>query len=213
MASMGSNQKIFAGLFYMDDLESDVQLLSEQVSSSSQGWDGIHAVSVGNEWINNGEYTVDEVSTAVSSVRKMLTADGYSGYVVTVDVWVQYEDNTKLCDISDFIAVNCHPYWDGGVQPGDAGTWLQTQMANLQSVCGGKDILITETGWRTQGDTFGTYGVPSVANQVAAMQSIGETVGSQVIMFTPYNDYWKDPGDFGVEQYWGYLGDDPDATT
>ncbi|ODV84563.1 glycoside hydrolase family 17 protein [[Candida] arabinofermentans NRRL YB-2248] len=206
MGTMGSNQKVFAGLYYMDSLSSDISTLSEQVKASSQGWDGVYAIGVGNEWVNGGSYTVSEVSAAVSSARSILEDDGYTGSVVTVDTLVAYQDNTDLCDVSDFIAVNSHPYWDGGVEASDSGSWLKTQISNIKSSCGGdKDVLICETGWPTQGDTYGTYGIPSKSNQLAAIKSIAEEVGDQVLMFTTYNDLWKDAGDYGVEKYWESL--------
>ena len=96
-----------------------------------------------------------------------------------------------MCEMSDYLAVNSHPYWDGGVQPENSGQWLLQQIAHLQSVCGSsKDVLITETGWPTQGDSYGQC-VPSVQNQVAAVKSIVKSLSDKVIMFTMFNDYWK----------------------
>ncbi|CDK26212.1 unnamed protein product [Kuraishia capsulata CBS 1993] len=205
MAVMGDNQKLFAGLYYMDSLTTDIETLSSAVESSSQGWDGVYAVSVGNEWVNSGDYSVSQVSAAVSSARSALSDKGYSGYVVSVDTLVAVQDNTDLCDVSDFIAVNSHPFWDGNVLPEDSGTFLKTQIANIYKACGSsKDVLICETGWPTQGDTYGVA-VPSKENQLTAIKAIVEEVGDQVLMFTTYNDYWKDGGSYGVEKYWGIF--------
>ncbi|KAG7702512.1 hypothetical protein KL949_005161 [Ogataea haglerorum] len=203
MANMGSNQKIFAGLFNIGSLTDDIATLAEQVQASSQGWDGIYAVAIGNEWVQNGE-SASNVVNAVSSGRSTLSSKGWTGKVVTVDTVGAYQDNDSLCEASDFIAVNAHPYWNGNVKPEDSGSFLQSQLSLLQSVCGSeKSILICETGWPTQGDTFGQDGVPSTANQLTAIKSITDSLADQVIMFTTYNDYWKDPGSYGVEQYWG----------
>ncbi|VEU23084.1 DEKNAAC104205 [Brettanomyces naardenensis] len=206
LGSIGSNQKLFAGLFYLDSLSTDISTLASQVQSSSQGWDGIYAVSVGNEWVNDGLYSASQVAQAVSSGRSQLSSQGYNGQVVTVDTLVAYENNPELCSASDFIAANSHPFWDGNVDPSNSGPWLQEQISNVKSACGGsKDVLITETGWPTQGSTYGSKGVPSTQNQLSAIQSISETVGGQVIFFTTYNDFWKQPGPYGVEQYWGIF--------
>ena len=111
-----------------------------------------------------------------------------------------------LCDISDYLAVNCHPYFSG-IEALTSGTWLQQQTAQLKSHCNnGKDILITESGWPNAGNTLG-QAVPSTESQVLALQSLGKVMGHQVVMFTMYNDYWKDPGPYNVEQRWGIYGD------
>ncbi|QPG74253.1 hypothetical protein FOA43_001578 [Brettanomyces nanus] len=206
MGSMGSSQTLFAGVYYMASIDADIATLATQVEASSQGWDGIYAVAIGNEWVNGGEYSASEVASAVTQGRSALTAQGYSGKVVTVDTLVAYENNPDLCTASDFVAANSHAYWDGNCEPSNAGPWLQEQIASVKSACGGsKDVLICETGWPTQGSTYGSLGVPSVSNQLAAIKSISETVASQVIFFTTYNDYWKDAGTYGVEKYWGIF--------
>ena len=126
---------------------------------------------------------------------------------MTVDTLVAVVANPALCDVSDYLAVNSHPYWDGGVQPSNSGPWLQNQISNLKNACGNsKSILITETGWPTEGSNYGQC-QPSVSNQLAAIKSINSVLADQVFMFTTFNDYWKDGGAYGVEKYWGIYGD------
>lgn len=205
MGAMGDSQKLFAGVYYYDSISTDLSTLATQVTASSQGWDGVYAVAIGNEWVNSGTYSASTVASAVSSARSTLSGLGFTGYVVTVDTLVAYEANTELCDASDFVACNSHAYWDGSVLPENAGTWLAEQIASVKSACGGdKDVLVTETGWPTQGDTYGVA-VPSTANQLAAIKSISEEVADQVLFFTTYNDLWKEAGSYGVEQYWGIF--------
>ncbi|KAG5421798.1 hypothetical protein I9W82_000890 [Candida metapsilosis] len=211
LASMGSNQQLYLGLWNIDSqsVQNGLSEIKSAISTSSRGWSSVHTIAVGNERVNSGAATVSQMQTAVDTARQWLksNATDYTGYVVTVDTLVAYVSNPQLCQMSDYLAVNSHPYWDGGVEPSNSGPWLEQQISNLQSVCGSsKDVLITETGWPTQGDAYGSC-VPSVANQVAAVSSIKNTLGSKVIMFTMYNDYWKDPGPYNVEQHWGLYGD------
>lgn len=206
LQSKSSSQKIFAGLFNFDSLSADIDTLKAAVESSGS-WDDVSTVSVGNEWVNSGQYSVSQVSGAVTSARSLLSSAGYSGPIVSVDTLVAVLNNPGLCDVSDFIAVNSHPYFDGAVQPLNCGSWLSTQIDNVKSACGGsKDVLITETGWPTSCQTYGAA-VPSVENQYDAVKSIVDAVGDQVFVFTMYNDYWKQPGPYGVEQSWGIFGD------
>lgn len=205
LAAKTSSQQIFLGIYYLANIESSVSIISDAIANVDGGWDNVYTVSVGNELVNSGEATTDQISSAISEARSYLTSAGYTGTVVSVDTLVAVQNNPVLCDYSDFVAVNSHPYWDGSVEPADAGTWLETQISNIKSVCGGeKSVLICETGWPTQGDSYGVA-VPSIANQETAVEAIVSAVGDQVLLFTTYNDLWKSAGSYGVEQYWGLI--------
>ncbi|KAK6464801.1 glycoside hydrolase superfamily [Scheffersomyces coipomensis] len=211
IAALQSHQQLFLGIWDIDDasVTSGLEVIQQSVGTTSRGWSIVHTISIGNEQVNSGTATPAQIQVAVAAARSWLQANAsqYTGYVVSVDTLVAVVSNPSLCQYSDYLAVNCHPYWDGGVEPGNSGPWLQAQIANLESVCNnGKSVLITETGWPTQGDTFGTDGVPSIPNQTSALQSIMSVLSSQVIAFTLYNDYWKEPGPQNVEQHWGIYG-------
>lgn len=203
LAALSGSQKLFAGIYYLDKIHDSVAIISQAVQSNGGSWDKIHTVSVGNELVNDGKKTVAEIGQAVDQARSALKSAGYSGKVVSVDTLVAVQNNPGLCEYSDYVAVNCHPFWDGGVLPENAGTWLQEQIASVKKTCGGsKDVLITESGWPHQGDTYGKA-IPSPANQKTAIGAISESCGSQVLLFDAYDDLWKDGGKYGVEKYWG----------
>jgi exo-beta-1,3-glucanase (GH17 family) len=211
LAAMSSSQQLFWGVWPIDlsSVQNDLQSAKQQVQTSSRGWSAVHTIAIGNEQVNSGQGTVQQVTSGVQTARSWLkqNAPSYNGYVVTVDTLVAVVANPSLCDVSDYLAVNSHPYWDGGVQPSNSGPWLQNQISNLKKACGNsKSILITETGWPTEGSAYGQC-QPSVSNQLAAIKSINSVLADQVFMFTTFNDYWKDGGAYGVEKYWGIYGD------
>lgn len=203
LAALLPHQQIFAGLFYMNSIDTDMKLLVDQVKESPRGWDAIYAVSIGNEWLNDNTHTLSDVLAAIAKTKSLLTQNGYNGPLVSVDTVPAYLANPTLCDAVDFVAVNSHAYWAGNVSPKDSGTFLQSQISQLSSLCG-KNVLITETGWPTQGKPYGSA-VPGTSQQLACIKSIAQTVSSKVIFFTVYNDFWKAPGPYGVEQYWGLF--------
>lgn len=200
-----SSQQIFAGLFYLDTLQSDINLLQTQVATSSRGWSAIHTVSIGNEWINGNVYDVQTVINALESGKSLLASAGWSGSVVTVDTAPAFQNNPSICDHISFVAVNQHPFFSGSVAPEDSGTFLVNTISELSSLCG-KNVMITETGWPTQGDNYGSC-VPGTSEQLSAIKSIVEAngVADVTLMFTTYDDYWKSPGPYGVEQHWGIF--------
>ncbi|CAI8494002.1 unnamed protein product [Pichia kudriavzevii] len=198
LSTLSSNQQIFAGLFYKDTIEKDIDSLYEQLNGD---WSRIYTVNVGNEWVNSGTYDAQTVVDTVKSARTYLQSKGYTGKVVTVDTVPAYENNPTLCDASDYAAVNQHAFWNGDLQPSDSGKFIQDTITQMESLCG-KDVLITESGWPTQGTAYGTC-QPGKSEQETAIQSIRDACADKVIFFTAFNDLWKQPGQNGVEPYWG----------
>jgi exo-beta-1,3-glucanase (GH17 family) len=202
------DMQIFAGLYNVFDngsLLKDIALLLDDVTSFGQGWSRFNTISVGNEVVNNGQLSIDQLKLAVSTVKGAVNAAGYSGKIVAVDTAVAMISHGKdLCDVSDYIAVNAHPFFDGNVAAENTGAWLLSTMQEVASVCPGKEVVITETGWPTQGSTNGKA-VPSVENQKAALSSMKSAVTSNVVWFTAFNDMWKknSAATFNAEQYWG----------
>ncbi|GAB7365839.1 hypothetical protein MBLNU230_g7171t1 [Neophaeotheca triangularis] len=206
-AAKSKNMGVFAGIFNIDQVSNEVQTLIDAVDGD---WDMIKTVSVGNEGINNGDYSISAVSSAVDTARSALQSAGYNGPVVTVDTFVAIIANPGLCEVGDFVAANCHAYFDGGVEAKDAGDFVLNQAQRVSSACNGKTTVITETGWPSQGSA-NQKAVPSKENQAAAVQSIEEKFDSNVILFTAFNDHWKTDfaGSHNAEQYWGIYGDAP----
>jgi exo-beta-1,3-glucanase (GH17 family) len=201
------DMQIFAGVFKIWDPTELAKAYSEllaDVGSFGQGWSRFNTISIGNEVVNNGQATPEKVIELVAEGKSLLSAAGYSGKVVAVDTAVAMIAHAdKLCAVSDYIAVNAHPFFDGSVAAENTGEWLLNTMQQVSKACG-KDVLITETGWPTQGNSNGKA-VPSVQNQKAALSSMKSAVTSNVVWFTAFNDMWKPntAATFNAEQYWG----------
>ncbi|KAK6465422.1 soluble cell wall protein [Scheffersomyces coipomensis] len=204
LASKAANQKVLAGIYYMDAIAAGIQTLTEAVNANG-GWSEIYTVSIGNELVNGGQATPAQVAGYVATGRAALTAAGYSGPVVAIDTFIAVINNPSLCEYSDYIAVNAHAFFDGGYTADQAGAWVLAQIERVWTACGGaKSVFITETGWPSQGESNGVA-VPSKPNQEAAVSSIKSSCGSDVVLFTAFNDLWKAPGAFDAEQYWGIF--------
>ena len=208
-AASAKGMKLFAGVYDITQVDSEVQTI---IDAAGGNWDAFHTVSVGNEGVNAGTYTVDAVVGAIDAARTKLRSAGYNGPVVTVDTFVAIKANPTLCEKSDYAAANAHAFFDGGVTADQAGKWLISQAQQVSAACGNKDTMITETGWPSQGET-NDKAVPSPENQQAAIDSIKSHFSSNVILFTAYNDLWKqnNAATFGAEQYWGIYGNCPSS--
>lgn len=98
------------------------------------------------------------------------------------------------------------------MEAGSAGEYVLQQQANVAQTCGVQTVQITgtlalaflgfklmiESGWPAEGQTLGSA-VPSSRNQYIAVGSIISALNGAVVVFEGFNDYWKAPGPYGVE--------------
>lgn len=203
-ASKPKGMKIFAGVYDISDVASEISLLVQGFSSN---WVNVDTVSIGNELVNSGKASAAQVVAAVNIARPILRAAGFTGPVVTVDTFNAVIANPELCEASDYAAVNAHPFFDATATAQSAGEWAKNTMANVQAACGGKKTVITECGWPSAGSANGAA-VPSPENQEAAISSIKSAFSSNMIVFSAFNDMWKQnsAATFGTEQFWGIFG-------
>ncbi|AOW04382.1 glycoside hydrolase superfamily [Yarrowia lipolytica] len=204
LAAIAPHQKIFAGVFDVNDVDNSLKAISDAVKAHG-GWDVVHTVSIGNELVNNGAMTASAMNQITNSSRQKLRNYGYQGPVVSVDTFIAVINNPELCDASDYMAVNAHAFFDGHIKAEDAGEWAVQQTQRVWTACNGKkEVMIAESGWPSSGGTNGVA-VPSKDNQNKAIQSLKSAIGNDCILFTAFNDYWKSPGAFAAEQYWGIF--------
>jgi exo-beta-1,3-glucanase (GH17 family) len=203
-AAKGKGMKIFAGIFDLTNVSGDIEKLIEGVAGQ---WSIIDTVSIGNELVNQGKSSVGDVVAAVKAARQQLTAAGFSGSVVTVDTFNAIIDNPQLCEVSDYCAANCHAFFNNEVEASGAGNFVLQQAKLVSQAAGGKNTIITESGWPSQGDANGKA-IPSKEAQAAAIASLKNTFSGNLFVFNAFNDLWKKnfPGSFNAEQYWGILG-------
>lgn len=134
-------------------------------------WDDVYTVFIGNELVNDGKTTTVQAAGYISTYKSELRAAGYTGPVVSVDTFLDVINNPDLCIYSDYIEVNSHAYFDEYTVAADAGPWVLQQIQRVRSVCGSeKNVLITESGWPSKGNTYGV-----------AVAPIGMTTGNLMV--------------------------------
>jgi len=199
------NFKLFLGIWNVDgNRGNEVRELIRQVGGR---WDKIDTVSVGNEVINRGAASVGDVIGALRASRDELRRSGYNGPVVNVDVFVQVFSHPELCNESDYCAVNIHPYFDGNRRADEAGQFVADMVNVVRDHISdkGKRIVVTESGWPWAGNVNGAA-VPGRGEQAAAIESLRNRFANNahdLILFSAYDEEWKNPGPLNVEKYWG----------
>ncbi|SMN22405.1 similar to Saccharomyces cerevisiae YGR279C SCW4 Cell wall protein with similarity to glucanases [Maudiozyma saulgeensis] len=207
LQAKSSSQNVFLGIFDVSQIQSAVDTMKAAIDQYGS-WDEVVSVSVGNELVNGGEATPAQVGQYIDTGRAALKAAGYTGPVVSVDTFIAVINNPDLCQYSDYMAVNAHAFFDKNTVASDSGSWLLQQIQRVWTACdGAKDVVITESGWPSQGQTYGVA-VPSKDNQKAAVSAITSSCGDSTYLFTAFNDLWKADGEYGVEKWFGIHSDE-----
>ena len=161
---------------------------------SKYGASNIDGLAIGSE-INDSP---SNIMQKVRDVRGRLNNAGYNGPVSTVHTWVQVMNNPILCD-ADRVTVNAHAFYDGNVQAGGAGNFIRdTVLPNVRRVCASypavNDIVITESGWPSRGNSNGAA-VPSLGNEAAAIKSLNcASTSAKIFAFEADDSVWKSSG-------------------
>lgn len=189
-----------AGVDSIEDSVNDLITYGKQ-----NGWDVFDFITIGNEAILSGFCTVLDLISKISSVKSSLNAAGYSGKVTTSEPPATFISSPSLCTDSeiDFVGINPHSYFNTNLYAKDAGSYITQQKSQVEKLCS-KLAFITETGYPSKGDTNGNN-VPSAENQAVAIKSIIESTGGDVTILTTFEDFWKSPGPYGIEQYFGCI--------
>lgn len=211
-----NNQKIFAGIFLSnggdsEDIETVVQTISQAVKDNAGGdWNIIGMVSVENEQVNSASLTVSAVIDAINRGRSALRRAGYNGPVGAVETAPAMIDNPMICQNSDIAMVNIHAFFDSNTRAEDAGKFVQGEAGRVRDACGGKRVVITESGWPHQGDSH-DQAYPSRINQKAAIDSLLSIFSHDLFLFNAFDSNWKTDwsGSFQAERFWGILSGNP----
>jgi hypothetical protein len=97
------NMRLFAGINSVSNVAGD---LSKLIGYLQGSWAAVDTINIGNEQVNQGAASAATVIAAVNTGRALLQAAGYTGSVVTVDVFNQFIANPSLASSSDYLAAN-----------------------------------------------------------------------------------------------------------
>ncbi|ODQ77105.1 glycoside hydrolase family 17 protein [Babjeviella inositovora NRRL Y-12698] len=198
------NQGFYITSAGVDSIDDGVSELISWVESSSSGWALFDFITVGNEALYNNWVSGTDLINKIGSVKALLKAAGYTGKVTTSEPPQSWVDNSDLCGAVDFLGLNAHPYFDAAIDASQSGEFILSQISTVQAVCPNLSVYLAETGYPTQGDTNGLQ-VPSKANQRIAIAGILGAVNGDATLLTTFNDMWKSPGPYNVEQYFGAI--------
>ena len=182
--------------------DSDRAEMDALIKNCNDGY--VQVACVGSETLIRGDLTPEKLIEDIEYVRRRL--DSYAIPVTTADGVDELLENAAVRNACDVVMPNCYPYW-GGVDNADAPEAFAQSIACLQAACRGKQVIVSETGWPTAGQTIGSAeaGKKESARYFQAIRDWSRKTDTQVLWFSAADEPWKraDEGEAGA--HWGLM--------
>ena len=193
--------KITVGISLGQDAAKNAAETTRAIGVVRHNRKAVSRVIVGNETIQRGTRTVDQLIQVMDEVRRGI---GGAIPVGTAEAWQVWLKQPRLAAASAFIGANILPYVDG-VGAREAAMYVHQRVEELRDAYPGRPIMIAETGWPSVGPQH-EDAVPSPANQalfVSAFASGGTARTHSYFMLEAYDQPGKaaresDPASWGL---------------
>ena len=191
--------KTLVGAWLGNDPEVNEREIEGLIKLSNEGF--VDIAAVGNEVMYRKDLTEEELLQFIERVKKAVPNTIPVGYV---DAYYEFTIKPRIAEACDLILTNCYPYWEGCNLEYSLGHMKQMYHQALQAG-NGKKVIITETGWPSQGESF-KDAHPSKDNAIKYF--INTQLWSQeeeidIFYFSSFDESWKVGAEGEVGAYWG----------
>lgn len=190
--------KTMVGINLGEDYEENAVELEKGIAVARAGFADI--LAVGNEVLLRGDMSEEELLAYIERA-KQAAPDVPVG---SVDAYFLFENHPRLVEACDLILINCYPFWEY-CSAQYALTYMQEMYRRTQRVAKGKRIVISETGWPSTGEPYGSAvpGFDNALNYFIDAYKWADEEGVEIFYFSSFDESWKvgDEGDVGA--YWG----------
>lgn len=161
----------------------EIQSLIKLVNEGS-----VDVAAIGNEVLFRGDQDENALINYINEVKK-----NTSGVpVCCVDIYNEFINHPKLVNACDKLLINCYPFWEGAnIQ--HAGVYLQEMYNKVKAMANGKEIIVTETGWPSNGQVVGEA-IPSKENMMLyymEAQLWAAEANVKLFYFSSFDEAWK----------------------
>jgi GPH family glycoside/pentoside/hexuronide:cation symporter len=192
--------KTIVGAWISNDKERNEKEIEALIALSKSGV--VDIAAVGNEVLLRNDISEQELLAYIVRVKEALKDLEISvGYV---DTYHEFYLRPNLVAISDVILVNCYPFWEGS-SIDESLTDLRQMHAITKQIANGKKVIITETGWPSQGQSVGDAH-PSQLNAMKYFiqtQEWANTSEIEMMHFSSFDESWKVRAEGELGARWG----------
>jgi exo-beta-1,3-glucanase (GH17 family) len=191
--------KTLVGAWLGDDAEKNEKEIEALIQLAKEGY--IDIAAVGNEVMYRKDLTEEELLAFIKRVREAIPAHIPVGYV---DAYYEFTIKPRITEACDVILTNCYPYWEGTNQE-YALSHMKSMYHQAMAAANGKKVIITETGWPSQGESF-KDSHPSEENAMkyfinSQLWSKDENI--EMFYFASFDESWKVGPEGDVGAHWG----------
>lgn len=191
--------KTLVGAWLGDDAEKNEKEIEALIQLANEGF--VDIAAVGNEVMYRKDLSEDELLDFIKRVREAIPAHIPVGYV---DAYYEFTIKPRITEACDVILTNCYPYWEGTNQEYSL-SHMKSMYHQAKSVANGKKVIITETGWPSQGESF-KDSHPSEENAMkyfinSQLWSKDENI--EMFYFSSFDESWKVGPEGEVGAHWG----------
>jgi exo-beta-1,3-glucanase (GH17 family) len=191
--------KTLVGAWLGDDAEKNEKEIEALIQLAKEGF--VDIAAVGNEVMYRKDLTEEELLAFIQRVRKEIPAHIPVGYV---DAYYEFTIKPRITEACDVILTNCYPYWEGTNQEYSL-SHMKSMYHQAKSVANGKQVIITETGWPSQGESF-KDSHPSAENAMKYFintQLWSKDENIEIFYFSSFDESWKVGPEGEVGAHWG----------
>ena len=190
--------KTMAGAWIGSDKEQNHKEIQALIDLANQGH--VDVAVVGNEVLLRNELTVKEIIDYIKEVKQALPDIPVS----YVDAYYQFTNHPELVEVCDVILANCYPFWEG-CHIDQSSVYLTQMYKVLQDAAQGKSVIITETGWPSEGDQTNDAEATQ-ENAIKYFVNVNNWASEQEVKlyyFSSFDESWKIHHEGDVGQRWG----------
>jgi len=191
--------KTLVGAWLGNDNEVNETEIEGLIKLSNEGY--VDIAAVGNEVMYRKDLTEDELLEYIKRVRESIPTSIPVSYV---DAYYEFTIKPRITEACDVILSNCYPFWEGCSFEYSLGHMKQMYHQSIHAA-NGKKVIITETGWPSQGESF-KDSHPSKENALKYFlntQSWSQQEGIPIFYFSSFDESWKVGAEGEVGAYWG----------
>lgn len=179
---------------------------SEFKAAIERAADGnIKAMILGSETLVRGDLDDAQLISYIERFKKVFPKVP----VTTADAYYQLLKHPDVVEKCDFVFANIYPYWEG-VHIKDAVNFVNESYLRLKKRFPNKKIVISETGWPSDGKAVGAA-VPSSENAKRYFKDIvkwSKKNKVDVFYFSAFDESWKETFEGEAGKHWGIFSEE-----
>ncbi|TCV96130.1 exo-beta-1,3-glucanase (GH17 family) [Luteibacter rhizovicinus] len=195
--------KVIMGIWLSRDTVANEREMALGIAAAKRDRAHLRGIVVGNEVLLRGELTPKQLSAYIERVRSQTDVP-----VTYADVWEFWLRHPELAKAVTYLTIHILPYWeDEPVAPERAVQHVADVYTRMKSEFAGKDIMIGETGWPSQGRTRRDASA-SVVNEARYLREFlvyASTVNMPYNVIEAFDQPWKRDLEGTVGGYWGIF--------